>query len=346
MNAAAAHTFPLVEVSGTAYELGYQHGAQAVNLIQRYLLLIERVTNMSRDALCRNALVFLPLIEQFNPAYLEEVRGLAAGAGLTFEEALLCQARAEAAYSREEGCSAFALTGEATADHQTLAGQNQDLPPEYADVAILLHVKPTDGRPRALMFTFAGQLGFVGMNQTGMCLFANALYDYKWQLGLPKYPMKRTLLEQTTVEAGVDLLRRHRLCSANNIVLVDGHGGLADVEVRPESVAVFQDDHPHRRIHTNHYVTRQFEPLETNSLPDSCPRLDRMRELVQENWGAITVDTMKRILSDHVNDPGAICRHGEAGWHSISGYIAQPAQGLLHVRRGHGCLGTWQSYVV
>jgi hypothetical protein len=55
---------------------------------------------------------------------------------------------------------------------------------------------------------------------------------------------------------------------------------------------------------------------------------------------------MKRILSDHSNDPGGICRHGEAGWHSISGYIAEPSQGVLHVRRGHGCLGTWQSYVV
>ena len=118
------------------------------------------------------------------------------------------------------------------------------------------------------------------------------------------------------------------------------------MEVRPEGVAVFTDDHPNRRVHTNHYVTPEFQSLETNSLADSCPRLDRMRELVQENWGTITVDTMKRILSDHKGDPGAICRHGEAGMHSISGYIAQPAQGLLHVRRGHGCLGTWQTYVV
>jgi isopenicillin-N N-acyltransferase-like protein len=342
----AQHAFPLVEVSGTSYELGYQHGAQAVGLIQRYLLLIERVTGLSRDVLCRNALVFLPLIERLSPAYLDEVRGLAAGAGLSFEEALLCQARAEAAYPPQGGCSTFALTGEATANHETLAGQNQDLPPEYADVAILLHAKPTDGRPRMLMFTFAGQLGYVGMNHTGMCLFANALYDYTWQLGLPKYPMKRLLLEQTTVADGVRLLERHRLCSANNLVMADGHGQLADVEVRPEGIAVFPDDHPHRRVHTNHYVTPEFQSIETNSLPDSCPRLDRMRALIAENWGGITVDTMKRILSDHAGDPGGICRHGVEGWHTISGYIAEPAQGRLHVRRGHGCLGTWQSYVV
>ncbi len=340
------HTFPLVEVSGNAYELGYQHGVQAAGLIQRYLILIERLTRMSRETLLRNAMAFLPLIEQLSPAYMEEVRGLAAGAGLRFEEAMLCQARTEAAYMNDEGCSAFAITGEATLDHSPLAGQNQDLPPEYSDVAILLHVKPTDGRPRALMFTFAGQLGYVGVNQTGLALFANGLYDYQWHLGLPKYPMKRVLLEQRTVAEGVRLLAQYRSCSANNFVLADGQGDIADVEVRPEGIAIFEDAHPHRRVHTNHHVCREFTAFETNSLPDSCPRLDRMNALIQDHWGQITVETMKLILADHQDDPGGICRHGAHGFHSISGYVAEPAKGVLHVRRGHGCLGTWQAYSV
>ena len=57
------HTFPLVEVEGSAYEMGYQHGAQAADLVQRYLLWIERLTGKSRDVLCRNAMDFWPLIE-------------------------------------------------------------------------------------------------------------------------------------------------------------------------------------------------------------------------------------------------------------------------------------------
>jgi isopenicillin-N N-acyltransferase like protein len=342
----AANTFPYVAVSGTAFEMGRQHGEQAAPMIERYLRLTERLTNLSRDTLCRNALAFLPLIEQLSPAYIEEVRGLASGAQISFEEALLCQARAEAGYTPEGGCSAFALTGAATANHQTLAGQNQDLQPEYSDVAILLHVKPSDGRPRALMFTFAGQLGYVGMNHLGMCLFANGLYDARWQLGLPKYPMKRALLEQSRVADAIDLLRRHRLCSANNLVLADGHGQVADVEERPEGVAVFADEHPQGRLHTNHYVTAEFQRYETNSLPDSCPRLDRLRALVAERWGAVTLENMQAILADHENDPGGICRHGAEGMHTISGYVAEPARGVLHVRRGHGCLGTWQTYVV
>lgn len=117
-------TFPLIEVSGSSYEMGYQHGSQATYLIQRYLLLIEQLTGKSRDLLCRNAMTFLPFIQNLSPAYVEEIRGLADGAGITLEEAVLCQARAEAGRVPDGGCTAFVVTGEATANGQPLAGQN------------------------------------------------------------------------------------------------------------------------------------------------------------------------------------------------------------------------------
>ena len=340
------HIFPLITVRGTSYEMGRQHGEQAGPLIERYLLWIERLTQLPRDTLCSNALQFVPRMEALSPAFVEEVRGLADGAGISFEEAVLCQVRAEAAQGEAEACSAFALTGEATAGGATLAGQNQDLKPEYADVTIVLHVQPTDGRPRAVMVTFAGQLGYAGMNEHGVAHFANSLYDAPWQLGLPHYPLKRLILEQRSVDDCVRLYRDHRTCSAANVVLCDGAGSVGDIEVRPEEIAVYTDDHPDTRLHTNHYVTPQFAPFETNSLADSCPRLDRLRELVQEQWGQITVDTMKMILADHQGDPGGICRHGEEQMHSVAGYVADPDAGVFHVRRGHGCLGTWTTYEV
>ena len=183
--------FPLIEVSGSPYEMGYQHGAQATDLVKKYLTWIEKLTRISRDILCRNAMVFLPSIETLSSDLVEEIKGLADGADISFEEAVLCQARAEASRKPDGGCTAFALTGTATANGKTLAGQNQDLEPEYADIAILLRVKPNGNKPRALMFTFAGQLGYSGMNQYGVAHFANALYDFQWQFGLPHYPLKR-----------------------------------------------------------------------------------------------------------------------------------------------------------
>ena len=339
-------TFPLIEVSGTSYEMGYQHGAQVTDLVKQYLLWIEKLAGQPLPEMVRMARAFLPALQDLSPALLEEIRGLADGAGISFDEALLCQVRSEVSEAAVSGCTAFALTGSATADGLPLAGQNQDLEPEYAELAILLRVKPNDGRPRALMFTFAGQLGYAGMNEAGLAHFHNALYNYRWQPDLPRQSLKRVLLEKRSVAECLSFLKEQRLGSAANIVLCDNQGHIADVELRPEGNALVEDEHPDSVVHTNHHLSPQFTGYEGHSVPDSRPRLDRIRQLIKAQWGQITVESLKTILADHAGDPGGICRHGARGWHSISGYIAEPAKRLLHVRRGHGCTGYWQTYTV
>jgi len=341
-----AHTFPLVTVRGNARRMGRQHGEQAADLIERYLLLIERLTSKPRDVLCANAMTFWPRIEALGSAFAEEVRGLAEGAGITLEEAVLCQVRAEAGKAGTEGCTAFALRGAATADGGVLIGQNQDLEPEYGDVSILLRVLPNDGRPRALIYTFAGQLGYFGMNQHGVTNYANALYDSGWQPGLAHYPLKRLMLEQRCAEDALALYRDRPVGSAANVLTSDAGGAIADLEVRPEGVARYAGEHPDAIIHTNHYLSDAFRALETGSLPDSFSRHRRMAELVKDAWGDITVETLQGFVADHEGDPAGICRHGAGAMHTTSGHIAEPQRGVVHVRRGHGCLGSWETYTV
>jgi len=338
--------FPIVEARGAATDMGRQHGEQAAGLIHRYLLLIERITGQPRDVLCRNAMQFLPRMQALSAHFVEEVRGLAEGAAITFEEAVLCQVRAEGAHSAQEGCTAFALRGQATADGSLLVGQNQDLQPEFDEVSIILRLVPTDGRPRALLYTFAGQLGYFGMNQFGVVNYANSLYDFRWQPGLAHYPLKRMVLEQSNVSSCITLFRQNRVCSAANTLLADGQGQVANLEIRPEGLALYPGEHPDAIIHTNHYLSREFAALETGSLPDSFSRHQRMTELVHQSWGQITVERLQAMLADHDGDPAAICRHGAGGMHTTSGHIAEPQKGLLHIRRGHGCLGWWETYQV
>jgi len=341
-----SEAFPLVEVAGDAFHMGYQHGKQAEPLIRRYLQWIEKLTGQAAAPLRDNAMRFVPYITRLSPEYMQEVLGLAEGARIPLADAMLCQARAEAARQWDGGCTAFALARSATAGGRPLAGQNQDLEPGYADVAIVLRVRPNGGRPRAVMVTFAGQLGYAGMNEFGVSNFSNALYNFRWRPGLPYYPIRRVLLEQRTAGDCIRILREQRACSAVNLVIADGRGDVADVESRPEGIAVYRDEHPDRRLHTNHYLTAEFAAYEDGTLPDSVPRLARVRRLVAKAWGKIDVSTMKEILADHDGGAAGICRHGDRGMDSIAAYIADPAAGTLHVRRGHGCKGAWTAYKV
>src|SRR5436853_7318017 len=72
---AVKDAFPLVEVSGDAYQMGYQHGSQASDLIQRYLRWIEKMTRRPRSELCANAMRFLPYIETLSHKFVQEVSG-------------------------------------------------------------------------------------------------------------------------------------------------------------------------------------------------------------------------------------------------------------------------------
>ena len=103
-----ATEFPLVQVGGTAFEMGQQHGYQAAHLIRLYLDFIADDAE-SRAQKLEHALTYVAGIAALNPRYMEEVRGLADGANISFGEAMLCQTRGAGPVdlpANDEGCTA------------------------------------------------------------------------------------------------------------------------------------------------------------------------------------------------------------------------------------------------
>ena len=138
-----------------------------------------------------------------------------------------------------------------------------------------------------------------------MCHFANGLTGGPRGLpAIPHYPLKRLCLEQASVADCLALLNPRRgppaLTSAGNMVLADGAGRVADVELRPDEAAEVGPNAGLRtlssrngcRLHTNHYLHPRFAHHPT-LVPDSAARLERLEGLVGGQWGALTVDAMK-----------------------------------------------------
>src|SRR5207244_7110576 len=90
--------FPLIEISGPPLQRGRQYGRQAAARIRKgasqYLAQLQA---LSLDGAGVAALVreYLPVIERFEPAYVEEMRGIAEGASVPFEEVVLLNARTD-----------------------------------------------------------------------------------------------------------------------------------------------------------------------------------------------------------------------------------------------------------
>jgi isopenicillin-N N-acyltransferase like protein len=346
--------FPYIRVQGPPREMGAQHGEQCRDRVRHFLEMILADLcrgGATREQVLRRTRAFQPFFERYAPRLLEEVGGLAGGAGLSFEEALLLQIRGEIGGIAAEACTTFAISGAGTAEGQILIGQNSDMSPEQEEVGIVLHAIPDSG-PRLLMWTFGGHLGYHGMNSAGVAHFANALGGGPgWQLALPHYPVKRRMLEQTTVAEVLAVLDTHPVCSSGNYVLTGGCGTIADAEVTPEGYALLGDAGQGFIVHTNHFLSARFRTAATDaaSLPDSFPRYDRIAALVREAYGRITVETMRGILGDHHNHPRGICRHpadGDRTGKTVAALIAEPERGRFHVSRGNPCRNGYTTYEV
>ncbi len=88
--------------------------------------------------------------------------------------------------------------------------------------------------------------------------------------------------------------------------------------------------------------SRRFEPL-----------FQRMQELLGSRLGRLTVEDLKRFLSDHSGHPTSICRHPHDGvddpilpssGRTAASLIAEADRGVLHVSRGNPCQTEYVAY--
>ena len=246
-----------------------------------------------------------------------------------------------------EGCTSFALGPGATAGGAVFVGQNQDQDPEMEGFGIVLKVRPDEG-PSMLMATFGGLVGYPGVNGDGVAFAQNSLANGVWRHALPHYPLKRALLEQSSVDGCVEAVGRARLASCGNMMLGDKSGRLLDIEATPDGYAVVEPDEG-ILVHTNHFRSEKYVPEEKllQALPDSAARLARMTGLLEAERGRIGLETIKQCLRDHDGGEAAICRHEpERPMKTIASIIAEPEHGRLHVSRGNPCVNEYVTYTL
>jgi isopenicillin-N N-acyltransferase-like protein len=350
----------LVKVFGGPYDRGRQHGRACGDLIRRYPEVLLDVISLEgrwraldrvsapekREDLLSRAMTFLPAMEAFAPHLVEEIRGIADGARVSLAEALLVNVRAEVmgVPASEALCTSFAVGREATADGTVLSGQNLDQHPANRDLMIVLHVEPDRG-PAILMCTFAGLVGYPGINSLGVSLAQNALSTHEWRReGIPHYLLKRVLLEQEDAGSCTAVGTRACVCSSQNYVITDRSGAICDLELTPHRFAILGD----KRgivVHANHFCSPALTPEEAllQNMPDSALRQSRMEVLLSESRGGIRLDNLKSALADHKGWPTSICRH-QSNVERIASLIAEPDHGRLHVAAGNACKTEFIAY--
>ena len=347
---------PLIEVSGSPRERGRQYGEQAAGRIRLGIdhyssqIASHKLAEDDIKALVRK---FEPTIDRFDSTYLEEMRGIAEGAGVALESIVLLNARTEilklsrrpaaerAALDDEpDGCTGVVAMPEVTKEGRLIHAQNWDWKAECAETAVVLKIKRDDG-PDILTFTEAGALARSGFNAAGIAITANYLEtdrDYQ-RLGVPLALIRRKVLEQKQLAAAMHAVYTTRKSAANNMIVSQANGVAIDFECAPDETFQIL---PERGliVHANHFqspvaLTKLMDTGIANT-PDSLYRDLRVRALIEPHLGNVTCDVVKNALFDDFETPWSVCRPPRKNLSSnlsatVAMIVMEPMLGLMEV---------------
>lgn len=316
--------FPFVEVSGGPRDRGQQYGRIAADRISGS---VELYSTKLRDlgltrADCKELIgEHTAAFTHFGPHHLEEMRGIAEGAGVDLEDIALINARTEIVAKARvkmglvaddpDGCTGVVVMPDRSATGRLIHAQNWDWHAECAKTAIVLKVTPETGVP-FMTFTEAGGLARCGLNAAGVAITANYLesdLDYTRD-GVPLPLIRRFVLEQEHVALAMRAVAITPKACANNMIVSHKAGWAIDFECAPsESFHLLPQDG--LIVHANHWqspVARgKIRECGLASSPDSLYRDWRVSQLFN-NKRELTDEDVKAALFDDFGTPYAVCR--------------------------------------
>ncbi len=348
---------PVISLKGHPGEVGHQHGTRCREMIQKnvhlYFHLFEHYAQLDRNQAISLAKRFVPVIQAFDPAILEEMRGIAEGANLEFEEILSINTRTELMYPEQLAtggeCTALAALPEATARGEVLLGQNWDWKPQVKESTVLLEIEQ-EGRPSVVTLTEAGIVGKIGLNAKGLGACLNILKSPIGLVGVPIHVLIRGILNCERVGDAIRKIVSQDRGSTNNCLIAHRDGAAMDFEMAPNQ---WDFIYPEKGVlvHTNHFTSERLKPLDTNVVqyPDTLLRFGRARQKLMERVGKITIEDFKEIFRDHLNHPNSICRHPDERdpeleqAQTVASIIMNLTQKEVHIASGPPCQNDYQT---
>jgi len=311
---------PIIRLEGSLFEQGLTHGTKLKDRIAHNLeVYFERFTtegNISEPEVLNRAGQYLSVIESECPDYFESLRGVSEGSGFDIDRLAALNVRYEilyhqfTQYAMTDGCTAFAIAPERSANGNTWIGENWDWIPEVKGA--LLHI--SEGDTEIACFTEAGIVGGkIGINSHGLGLAINGMIstDDNWaHLQVPFHVRCYEILRQCDVaSARAVISERMRSCSANYLI-AHANGEIVNIESAPTRTRELLPEDGFV-AHTNHFVDADelgiTEPP-SEKRPYSVSRLARSNELLTGD-DSISQEFIRAVLADQQGFPYSICRH-------------------------------------
>ena len=349
---------PLVEVSGTHREMGEQIGEACREQVQRSVVNAHRHIEQSYDTVeltWEGAKIqsrkYLPFAEERYAQYVDELRGIAEGANISFDDLMVVNAMEAVTMDALHltRCTSFAVNETRTADGHVLAAHNEDWIPEDENDVYVISARPKD-EPPFLAMTYGGLLPNVGFNAYGIAQLIDSVYPNDSRIGIPRLVVARAMLASRRISGALGrTLISHRAAGYNHLIVHES-GEMYSVEVSARRFDILHGTDGYI-THTNHYLSPTMKEIEKDpeELISSRVRYFRANRLLREN-SAHSIKTLQAIQKDHVNLPNSICNHNIAGIDpmdresTITALVIDLTAREMHIAWGNPCQNAYHTY--
>jgi hypothetical protein len=350
--------FRIVNVRGNPYQMGVQYGEQARDLVRGYVDLVKmrwKQLGYSTEYVQGLRQRTEAGMEKQSPDLIQEIRGMAEGAKVSFDSLMnaLASEQADVMVPKiaEKSCSCYAAVKKDASTRRLIIGHNWDSRLDKQDYVVLDLAKPTNGFAY-ITIGIAGRPGSEGLNERGVSIVISGVSQLEREknlkssdpLGVSGNWTHHIFPHCSTVDQVLEHCKRLPRDIQGHNWIVGDLNTLARVEIAYNDINVEYVDLSSPEAAncvmaaTNHYPSEKMNHLgiSRDEYPGTYTRYSRIMHLLEERAGEIDFDLMKAFSRDH-EGAHPICRHGGVDNFTISAEIIEPARLRFSVVRGLPC---------
>ncbi|NOY49903.1 MAG: hypothetical protein GXO88_04990, partial [Chlorobi bacterium] len=312
--------FPVLEVSGSNYEIGKAIGStfklQITELFDRSSEIYSYIESFIAQDTNKYYYSFLDKVQANYPQFVEELQGMADGSGFPLKKFMIYSTFSEYVALLQNpqvrnltGCSSVSYFE----NGKFFLAHNEDGAPIFNDIMFIVKARPTD-KPAFISFCYPGMLMGVApsMNDHGIFYSGNYISGKQINIGgIPNSFIQRSLMEATNMDEAIAkaTIPDRAYCFHVNIASYSDQK-MVGIEVAPSKYYIQQVDGWY--VHTNHFFQTGMDSLCYEDL-NSLSRYELLTSLANDysvNSVPAEGSLLTDFLSSHENSPDSPCAHG------------------------------------
>jgi isopenicillin-N N-acyltransferase-like protein len=314
---ATDNSFEHLEIKGSYREIGYQIGRTFKKNINKIIKrrikwhngLIQILNSGEGRKLSEKLLEFS---QKHFPDIIEEIRGIADGAGIHFDFIWAMNIKSELGVLQKEppGCSSIFLKN----GNNMWLFHNEDGHTTYKDIMFTIKVTPPSGVSYFSM-VYPGIITGNGpsLNSQGIVQTTNYISSTRTDIGIPRYIIGRAILEAKNLKEAIQIATfeprtypyHHHLASFDEKTYVSVETIPGTSEVKHPDGIYFHTNHLLLEK-TKHYQSEDKEYKNNSSLSRYTVINKKLNQLESDN---LQPESFLSILSSHERKPYSPCRH-------------------------------------